>query len=72
MLEAISAMREAGYTQDRLQDLVTTAFQHLDSGSSTPYAFGSCTNCGRLILGWSPYQRSILVREPCPKCSEAW
>ena len=72
MLEAISAMREAGYTQEDIQDLVAAAFEHLEGGSSTPYAFGRCTNCRRLIIGWSPYQWAILVREPCPRCGQPW
>ena len=29
MLEAISAIRAAGYTQEDVQELVTAAFQHL-------------------------------------------
>ena len=29
LLEAISAMREAGYARDDVQDLVTVAFEHL-------------------------------------------
>ena len=36
MLEAISAMREAGFTQDDVQDLVTAAFEHLESGATRP------------------------------------
>ena len=23
-------------------------------------------------IGWSVYQWSVLVREPCPKCSKPW
>ena len=51
MLTAIAAMREAGYTQDDLQDLVTAAFEHLDGNPRQPYAFDRCTNCNRLIIG---------------------
>ena len=29
LLEAISALREAGYARDDVQDLVTVAFEHL-------------------------------------------
>ena len=72
MLEAIGAMRAAGYGQDDVHDLVTAAFQHLAGDSSTPYAFGRCTNCGRLILAWSPYQWALLVRQPCPRCGQKW
>ena len=72
MLEAFSAMRVAGYTQEDVQELVTAAFQHLEGDPRQPYAFGRCTNCRRLIIGWSVYQWSILVREPCPRCGEPW
>ena len=72
MLDAIGAMREAGFTQDDVQDLITAAFQHLAGDSSTPYAFGRCTNCRKLIVGWSVYQWSILVRDPCPRCGKPW
>ena len=30
MLDAIGAMRQAGYTQEDIQDLVAAAFQHLE------------------------------------------
>ena len=72
MLEAISAMRAAGYTQEDINELVTAAFEHLDGDPAHPYAFGHCTNCRRLIIGWSVYQWSILVREPCPRCGKPW
>ena len=72
MLEAISAMREAGFTHEDLQDLLAAAFDHLEGVSSTPYAFGRCAHCNRWIIGWSPYQWSALVRAPCPKCGEPW
>ena len=52
MLEAFSAMRVAGYTQEDVQELVTAAFQHLEGDTRQPYAFGHCTNCRRLIIGW--------------------
>ena len=47
------------------------------SGHSTsvchwPYAFGHCTNCRKLIIGWSFYLWSVLVREPCPRCGKPW
>ena len=73
MLEAISAMRETGYTKEDVQELVTAAFDHIEGGDThQPYAFGHCTNCGRLIIGWSVYQWAILVRGPCPKCGKPW
>ena len=72
MLEAIRAMRETGYTQEDVQELVGDAFEHLESDGHQPYAFGHCTNCRRLIIGWSAYQWSVLVREPCPKCGNPW
>ena len=72
MLEAISAMHAASYTQDDIQELVTAAFEHLECEPNQPYAFGHCTNCRRLIIGWWPYQWSALVREPCPKCGKLW
>ena len=40
--------------------------------ATSPHAFGRCINCGRVIIGWSAYQWSILVREPCPRCGKAW
>ena len=70
MLDAISAMRATGYTQDDIQELVTAAFEHLEGGATRPYAFGRCTNCRRLIIGWSVYQWSIAVSEPCPRCGK--
>ena len=72
MLEAIRAMREAGYTQDEVQDLAGEAWPHLEDGGHQPYAFGHCINCGRVIVGWSAYQWSILVREPGPRCGQPW
>ena len=66
MLETFSAIRAAGYTQEDVQELVTAAFEHLDGDPSQPYACGHCTNCRRLIIGWSVYHWSILVSEPCP------
>ena len=47
MLEAINAMREAGFTQDDVQELVTAAFEHLEGDPRQPYAFGHCSNCRR-------------------------
>ena len=72
MLAAISAMREAGYTQEDVAELVGTAWEHLQGGGQQPHAFGHCLNCHRLIIGWSAYQWSILVREPCPQCGKPW
>ena len=72
MLEAISAMREAGYTQEDVQELAGEAWDHLEGGGHQPHAFGHCINCGRVIIGWSSYQWSILVRDPCPRCGKPW
>ena len=72
MLGAISAMREAGYTREDVQDLVAQTWHHLEGLSSTPYAFGNCSHCGRVIIAWSAYQWSILVREPCSRCGQPW
>ena len=44
----------------------------LEGGGQQPYAFGHCTNCSRLIIGWSAYRWSVLVREPCPRCGKPW
>ena len=51
-LEAISAMREAGYTQEDAAELAGAAWEHLQGGGQQPHAFGRCVNCGRVILGW--------------------
>ena len=71
MLAAIAAMREAGYSDDDVLELVKDAWDHLESGGRGP-AFGHCSNCRHLISGWSAYHWSILVREPCPKCGKPW
>ena len=70
MLEAISAMREAGYTREDVQELAGEAWGY--EGGGQPYAFGHCSNCHQLIIGWSAYQWSILVREPCSRCGQPW
>ena len=70
MLEAISAMREAGYTREDVQELTSEVWGY--EGGGHPYAFGNCSHCGRFIIGWSAYQWSILVREPCPRCGKPW
>ena len=72
MLEAISSIRAAGYTQEDVQELVTAAFQHLEGKPHQPYACGHCTNCRKLIIGSSVYLWSVLVREPCPRCGKPW
>ena len=66
MLDAINAMREFGYTQENVQELVTHAWEHLEGSAHQPYAFGHCTNCNRLIIGWSVYQWTVLVHDPAP------
>ena len=60
MLDAINAMRAAGYTQDDIHELVTAAFEHFEGDPSHPYAFGHGTNCNRLIIGWSAYQTCVM------------
>ena len=72
MLAAISAMREAGYTQQDVQELAGDAWEHLQNGGQCLHAYGRCVNCGRVIVGWSAYQWSILVRDPCPRCGKPW
>ena len=72
LLAAIAAMREAGYTQQDLQELAADAWDHIEAGGHQPYAFGRCTDSGRLIIGWSAYQWTMLVRKPCPNCGEPW
>ena len=54
MLGAVIAMREAGYTQEDVQELAGEAWGY--EGVGRPYAFGQCSNCGRVIIGWSAYQ----------------
>ena len=71
MLEAIIAMREAGYAQKDVQELAREAWEHLEALATAPTPL-RCINCGRVIIGWSAYQWSILVREPCPRCGKAW
>ena len=55
-LDAVKAMREAGYTQEDIQELVAAAFEHIEDDDHQPYAYGRCTECGRVIVGWSPYR----------------
>ena len=55
ILQAINAMREAGpggYPGARLPRLGAPRGRR----HSGPYAFGHCTECSRLIIGWSAYQ----------------
>ena len=72
MLDAIKAMQEARYTHEDIEELVAAAFEHLKAEGHQPYAFERCTECGRVIIGWSAYQWSILVRKPCPRCGKPW
>ena len=71
MLEAIAAMRAAGYTQEDIQELVTAAFQHLEGGVPAIrlrplHELPSIEH--RLVgLPWP-----VLVREPCPRCGKPW
>lgn len=72
MLTAIAAMREAGYTREDVAELAREVWDHLEGGGQQPHAFGHCTNCHSMIIGWSAYKWSALVREPCPKCGKPW
>ena len=38
MLEAISAMREAGYTREDVQELTSEAWEHLEGGGRRVFA----------------------------------
>ena len=38
-------MREAGYTEKDVQDLVTAVLEHFEGDGYQPYAFCHCTNC---------------------------
>ena len=40
LLDAIGAMRAAGFTRDDITELVTAAFQHLEGDHVRPHAFG--------------------------------
>ena len=71
MLAAIAAMREAGYSQEDVQALTGEAWENIEAGGQ-PYATGHCLNCRNIIVGWSAYQWSNLVREPCPRCGKPW
>ena len=57
LLAAIRAMHQAGYTDEDIADLTCEALTHQQGGGHQPYVFGHCTNCRRLIIGWSAYQR---------------
>lgn len=72
LLTALAAMRETGYTGDDVLELVKDAWDHLEGGGQQPHAFGHCLNCNHLIIGWSAYHWTILVREPCPRCGKPW
>ena len=73
MLEAIRAMRETGYTREDVQvDWSPTPSNYIEANGHQPYAFGHCTNCHRLIIGWSAYHWSIAVSDPCPRCGKPW
>ena len=72
LLEAIRSMRAAGYTRDDVQELVVSAIEHIQDNDHQPYALGRCINCGRVIIGWTAYHWSIVVREPCPRCGQPW
>ena len=71
--EALRTMREASYTQEDVEQPVENAPEHLEGGTTRPCAFERCTECRAIIIGWSAYQRSILVREPCAKpATRSW
>ena len=69
MLEAIRAMRETGYTREDVQGLAGDVLEHLEANGHQPYGFGHCTNCHRLIIGWSAYQWFILVASRVPRAA---
>ena len=35
--------------------LAADAFDHIEAGGHRPHAVGHCSNCGRVIIGWSAY-----------------
>ena len=61
MLEAIGAMREAGYTQEGVQELASDAWDHLGGDGPQPYA--CCTTSGS-----SSAQLPKPSRSPWPSC----
>ena len=65
-------MRQSGYTSEDILGLAGDALEHLQPGGHQPHSFGRCINCDRVIIGWSAYQWSIMVREPCPRCGKPW
>ena len=72
VLPAASPVHPCSYGLATAQELMVAAFEHLEGDGHQPYAFGHCTECGRLIIGWSAYQWPIVVQEPCPKCGKPW
>lgn len=61
MLAAINAMREVGYSQEDVQDLVSDAWNHLEGDGQQPYA--CCATSG------SPSaQLPKPSRSPWPRC----
>ena len=59
-------MREAGYTQEDVQDLAAEAWDHPEGGGQQLYAFGHCTNCRSLIIGWSAYRGAFSSESHAP------
>ena len=51
MLDAISAMREAGYSDDDdILELIKDVWEHPERGGQRPHAFGHrepCPRCGK-------------------------
>ena len=47
---------------------LVSQFSDIEANGRQPYAFG---HCSKLIIGWSVYQWSILVCEPCPRCGKS-
>ena len=56
MLEAITSMRQSGYTSEDILGLAGDALEHLQPGGHQPHSFGRCINCGRIIIGRSAYR----------------
>ena len=67
MHAAARAMQQASYAAERITELWAEAHTHPRGTGQKPCAFERCTECGRVMVGWSAYQWSTLVREPCPR-----
>ncbi|MDE2786645.1 MAG: hypothetical protein OXL37_08280 [Chloroflexota bacterium] len=72
LLAATRAIQHAGYTDEYITELRSEPLTHLQGDGQKPCAFGRCTQRGRVMVGWSAYQWSTLVREPCPRRGKPW